>query len=117
MEVREEPKPMKTNTAAPYIADDQLYQSCRYKTVKIPVINPVSGATVYYSANGGEPKQKLGPGALLTIDNKFNTKKTPEDDQTVEIKLKAVLNGTSSDVSTFWVTLHKDYKAWEGYEI
>lgn len=115
MEVREEPT--KPNMAAPYISDDQLKQNCRNKTVKIPVVNPVAGATVYYSINGGEPKKKLAPDAILTVDNKFNTMKVKENDQTVEIKLKAVLNGISSEVSTFTVTLHKDYKAWEGIEI
>lgn len=120
MEVREEPpapRPSKPNTTAPFISDDQLYQNCRYKTVRIPIVNPMAGATVYYSTNGGEPKQKLNPGAILSIENKFNTKKTPEPDQTLEIKLKAVSNGISSDINTFTVTLHKDYKAWEGYEI
>jgi hypothetical protein len=120
MEIREEPpapKPSRPNTMAPFISEDQLYQNCRYKTVKIPVINPVSGATVYYSTNGGEPKQKLAPGTPLSIENKFNTKKVPEPDQTIEIKLKAVLNGSSSEVNSFMVTFHKDYKVWEGYEI
>ena len=120
MEVREEPpmpRPSRPNTTAPFISDDQLYQNCRYKTVRIPIVNPVAGATVYYSTGGGEPKQKLNPGAPLSIENKFNTKKTPEPDQTLEIKLKAVFNGVSSDINTFTVTLHKDYKAWEGYEI
>ena len=110
MEVREEPP--KPNMAAPYISDDQLYQNCHYKTVKRPVVNPVAGATVYYSTNGDEPKQKLASGVMLAIDNNFNTKKTEEDDQTIEIKLKSVLNGVSSEVNTFMVIFHKDFKAW-----
>lgn len=120
MEVREEPsvhRPSKPNTAAPFISDDQLYQNCRYKAVKIPIVNPVAGATVYYSINGGEPKQKLASSSTLSIENKFNTKRIPEPDQTLEIKLKAVFNGISSDINTFMVTLHKDYRAWIGPEI
>ena len=119
MEVREEPpapKPSKPNTG-PFISDDQLYQNCIHKTVKIPIVNPIPGATVYYSINGGEPKQKLATNALLAIDNKFNTKKMPEPDQNVEIRLKAVLNGVSSEVNTFVVILHKDYSVWIGPEI
>lgn len=120
MKIREEapaPTPQKPNTEAPYISENQLFQNCRSKTVKIPVINPVAGAVVYYSINGGTPKQKLAVGAPLVVDNKFNTKRMPEPDQVVEIKLKSVLNGVGSEVNTFRVTLHKDYKGWAGPEI
>lgn len=117
MEAREETPAPKPTTTAPFISEDQLYQNCRNKSIKIPVVNPVMGATVYYSTNGGEPKQKLASGSLLSIENKFNTKRLPEPDQTIEIKLKSVLNGVSSDVNTFMVILHKDYKGWIGPEI
>lgn len=120
MEIREEepaPTPQKPKTDAPYISEDQLFQNCRSKTVKIPVINPVAGAVVYYSTNGGVPKQKLAAGSQLVVDNKFNTKRVPEPDQIIEIKLKSVLNGVSSEENSFSVTLHKDYKVWAGPEI
>ena len=114
------PKPEPTpqpKTAAPFIAENQLYQNCSKKNVIIPVTNPVGNATVFYSTDGSEPTQKLSAKSQIVLDNGFNKQRTKESDKTVVIKLKAVANGVSSEVTSFTITLHKDYEAWNGIEI
>lgn len=103
---------------APYIGDDQLFQNCRSKSLSITVTNPTPGAKVLYSTDESEPKRKLPPSGKIVLENGFSKKKVPELDQQVTIHLKAVLaDGTSSEVSVFTVTLHKDYKEWQGWTI
>lgn len=96
---------------APSIADDLLYQNCRTSVVSIPVINKVKGATVYYSTDGSMPSKMVTNGKVR-IKNTFNSVKEEEDDQEYIVKLKAVLNDSESDVSSFTIILHKDYRVW-----
>lgn len=110
-----EPRPVKVS--APYISEDQLYQNCKKASVQIPVVNPTPEATVYYSTDGNEPSNLLKAGARITFNNGFNKKKEAEPDKTVTLKLRSVLNGVNSDVNTFILTFHKDYKLWDGYAI
>ena len=48
----------------------------------------------------------------IKIKNTFNSVKEPEPDQEFVVKLKAVLNDSESDISSFTITLHKDYNVW-----
>ena len=48
----------------------------------------------------------------IRIKNTFNSAKEPEPDQEIVVKLKAVLNDSENDISTFTITLHKDYNVW-----
>lgn len=96
---------------APSIADDLLYQNCRTSVVSIPVINKVKGATVYYSTDSSMPSKMVTNGKVR-IKNTFNSVKEEEDDQEYIVKLKAVLNDSESDVSSFTIILHKDYRVW-----
>lgn len=113
----EEPPKRKQTTGAPSISDDQLLQNCRMKTISIPVNSPSPDATVFYSIDGSEPTRKLPASKRISIENGFNKKKEAELDQHVTIKLKAVVNGTSSEVVSYVVTLRKDFLKWKGYEI
>lgn len=106
----EQPK-KKTNVKSPSIADDKLYMNCRTSNVSIPVINNEPGAALYYSTDGSMPSQPVSNGKVR-IKNTFNSKKEEEPDQEFVIKLKAVLNDSESDVSSFTVILHKDYRVW-----
>ena len=119
MEVKkkETAAPRQESLGAPYIPEDQLYQNCKSRNVSITVVNPVSGAKVFYSIDGSNPSRALPSNGKLVVSNNFNKKKVPENDQELTIMLKAVMKGVSSDVSTFVVTLHKDYKEWDGYII
>lgn len=112
-----EPEPKAKRTETPYIHESQLYQNCRTRTVKIPVVNPSPEAVVLYSLDGSEPSNRLSPNAPLVIENGFNKKKVEEPDKTITVKLKAVADGVSSEISTYTVTLHKDYVSWDGYVI
>lgn len=115
MEENQEPV-KEERIAAPYIPADQLNQSCSKRYVTVSVINTVPEAVVFYSTDGGEPTKKL-MGDSISIESKFNAKRVSEPDMTVPIKLKAVANGVSSEVKTYTLTLHKDYKNWMGVVI
>ena len=105
------PMPSQSLLKAPSIADDQLYLNCKSSTQSIPVINNEPGATVYYSTDGSMPSKPASNGKIK-IKNTFNSVKEPEPDQEFVVKLKAVLNNSESDVSSFTVILHKDYNVW-----
>ena len=107
----------KPKTDAPYIKESQLYQNCRTRTINIPVVNPTANATVLFSIDGSEPSRKLSGNSQIAVENGFNKQKTPEPDKSIVIKLKAVNNGIASEVNSFIITMHKDYKVWDGYEI
>lgn len=101
---------------APYIPSDQLNQSCSKRYVTVSVVNTVPEAVVLYSTDGGEPTKKL-VGDSISIESKFNAKRVSEPDMIVQIKLKAVADGVSSEVKTYTLTLRKDYKNWMGVVI
>lgn len=105
------------NIQSPIISDDQLFQNCHSKNISIRVSGYSPETTVLYSVDGGDPVRKLSRTGMLSIENGFNKMKAPEPDKDVVIKLMAVENGRQSKVSAFNITLHKDYKSWEGYEI
>ena len=96
---------------APSIPEDKLFQNCRTSVVNVPVVNNVSKATVYYSTDGSMPSKPVSNGKVR-IKNTFKPIKESEPDQEFVIKLKAVLDDAESDISTFTVVLHKDYKVW-----
>ena len=66
---------------------------------------------MYYSTDGSMPSKPASNGKIK-IKNTFNSVKEPEPDQEFVVKLKAVLNNSESDVSSFTVILHKDYNVW-----
>lgn len=101
----------KSKIEAPSIADDQLYLNCRTSVVSVPIINKVKGATVYYSTDGSMPSKEVTNGKVR-IKNTFNSNKEDEDDQEYVVKLKAVLDDSESDVSSFTIVLHKDCRHW-----
>lgn len=112
IETRQPEKPMPTsNLEAPSIAEDKLYQNCKTSVISVPIINNVPGATVYFSTDGSVPSKPAVNGKIK-IKNTFNSVKEPEPDQEFVVKLKAVLNDSESDISSFTITLHKDYNVW-----
>ena len=76
----------------------------------------MSGATIYYSIDGGEPSHNL-KGQTLQIESGFDNSRKREPDKVVMVKLKAVLNGIESSTSTYEITLQKDIERWTGIEI
>lgn len=104
-------------TLAPVIPKDQLFQNCRSKSISLKVTNYSPDATVLYSVDGGEPSKRLHRTGTIILESGFNKMKVPEPDKQVTVRLKAVANGVESNTNIFEVTLHKDYKSWEGYEI
>lgn len=115
MDMIESKQPEKPSTKgrleAPYIPDDQLYLNCKTSLVSVPVVNNAPGSTVYYSYDGGTPSKPVSNGKIK-IKNTFNPVKEPEPDQEFLVKLKAVSDDAESDVVTFTVIMHKDYKTW-----
>ena len=117
-EQKPQPQPQQTTAlVAPVIRENQLYQDCTTSTIYISVYNPVPAATVFFSTDGNEPSRKLPSSGKISLQNSFNKQKKPEPDHKVIIKLKSVLNGVSSSINEYTITLHKNYKEWKGYEI
>lgn len=110
----EKPKPI-NKIMAPSIANEHLKKTCNRSVVSIPVINSIPGATVMFSVDGGtsfKPAMDKGQGAFISIRTRFKPERISEPDQEIVVKLKAILNGDESDVSTFTLVLRKDYKTW-----
>lgn len=115
VEIKEPEKPQLDAPAAPSIASDQLYQNCSRSIIFVPILNPTSGAIVQFSTDGGNSFQEAKPKGSqigMRLKNNFNSLREAEDDQTIIVKLKAILNGVASEISTFMLTFHKDYKSW-----
>ena len=53
----------------------------------------------------------------IPLEGGFSKTKAPEPDKLVVVKLKALLDGQESEVGTYMVTLHKDFKDWNGFQI
>ncbi len=103
--------------AAPTIDPEQTIKRCSNRTAKVQLTNNAPGATVYYTIDGSEPSESSQKGLHVTLQNGFKKARVAEPDMTVTIKAKAVLNGVSSPISTFQITLIKDISIWTGFEI
>ena len=102
---------------APTIENSQLIKKCTNSKARVQVTNNVAGATVLFSIDGSEPSQSLKSGQMITIDSGFNNSRKREPDKTVIVKVKATLNGASSNTNAYQVTLQKDIERWTGIEI
>lgn len=115
-EAKEPEKPKPSNKLpAPSIANEHLIQNCNRSVISIPVINTAQDATVLFSTDGGatfKAATTKSQGLVISIRNRFKPERTSEPDQELTVKLKVTLNGDESDISTFTLTLHKDYKTW-----
>ena len=90
-------------------------QKCSRNTILVPIINTAQGAKVLFSTDGGASFKEAttrGNDLVITIRNNFRPEKMPEPDQSVEVKLKAVLDGIESDITTFTLILHKESSKW-----
>lgn len=96
----------KSKVEAPSIEDDQLYQICKTSVSNVSIVNNTPEATVYYSTDGSMPTKPVSNGKIR-IKNTFHPNKEEEEDQECVVKLKAVLNDSESDISTFTIILHK----------
>ena len=102
---------------APTILDSQLIKRCTNSKARIQITNNVQGATVYYTVDGSEPTQTSKSGLMIQIDSGFNNSRKREPDKIVTVKVKAILNGISSNTNTYNITLQKDIERWTGIEI
>ena len=53
----------------------------------------------------------------IPLESGFTKTKAPEPDKSVVIRLKALFDGKESEVVSYTVTLHKDFKDWNGFQI
>lgn len=102
---------------APSISNDQLFQNCKNQTTYVQVLSPDPNAEIFYSIDGSEPSKKLMRNGTIPLEGGFSKTKAPEPDKLVVVKLKALLDGQESEVGTYMVTLHKDFKDWNGFQI
>lgn len=103
--------------AAPTVADVHLTKRCTNNKVNLPVTNNAPGAIVYYTTDGSEPGPTSPSGTNITVLTGFTNDRKREEDKVVVIKVKGVLNGTSSDTNTYRIVLKKDIERWTGVQI
>ena len=102
---------------APTIAEINLHKKCTKCNARIPINNYVGGAIVYYTTDGSEPTVNSKSGEVVQIDNVFNNSRKKEVDKVYVIKVMAILDGISSEINTYTVTLQKDIERWVGIQI
>lgn len=106
----------KCSVESPYISEEYLVMKCRNNKISIPIVNPTPGAKVLFSIDGSEPSKPIAKNSNLAFMADFK-EKGYEDDKNKIVKIKSVLNGESSVVNTYTITLKKDLSVWEGYTI
>ena len=102
--------------APPKLTEKDLYQDCETSESSIDIIYSTMEATIYYTIDGHEPNMKSNralktrSGFKVKFDNMFRKEKGQEADRTITIRLMAVVDGDSSMVSCYDITLHKSVK-------
>lgn len=98
--------------SAPTLSSDQLNQSTKTGRIKLTVGNVPDGAELYYSVDGSEPSILSKKGSVITVDPHFKSDKNPEPDKQMTIKLRYEYNGSHSNIGTYQINVHKDYKSY-----
>ena len=100
---------------APSIAKEDLLQECGTPETTIDIVYSTLDANIYFTTNGKDPSvqsdraMRTRTGFRVKFNNKYKGKGM-EPDKTILLKLIAIVNGTSSEVSSFNVNLHKSLK-------
>lgn len=115
--IKETPKESPTINVIqpPYIAEENRYQNCNSNHISIPVGNVPIGATVFYSTDGSVPSIPLDSSKCIPIPTGYDIKKRMPD-TTINIKLMSVVGQNHSEIVSYSITLHYEYK-WGGYTI
>lgn len=109
----EEPAPQPSPALpSPTLSSDQLNQSTKTGRIKLTVGNVPDGAELYYSVDGSEPSIISKKGNVITVDSHFKSDKTAEPDKEVTVKLRYEYNGSQSNIGTYQINVHKDYKSY-----
>ena len=103
-----------TAVAAPTIEASQLQKRCTSNKTRVVVTNNAPGATVYYTTDGSMPTQSSASGTTISLDNGFENNRRREPDKIVVVKVMACLDGATSAVNKYEITLQKDISAWMG---
>lgn len=111
----DEGTPTPSTIEAPTISDSQLTKRCTNSKARVQITNNAEGATIYYTVDGGEPTQSSKSGLMIQLDSGFNNSRKREPDKIVTVKVKAFLNGVSSNTNTYKITLQKDIERWSGW--
>lgn len=107
-----QPVPTSTNIAAPVIKDDKLQYECKTPETIIPISYGSAGAAIYFTIDGSNPTNKSERasagknGYKVKFDNGYRGSKH-EPDKDITIKLMAIVNGISSNISSYQLTLNK----------
>lgn len=109
--------PRVKDVTSPWIEKSELHFLATSNDVRFKVMGLDPGATGYYSLDDAEPTIPLQNGQFVPINPQFNRTRTNENDRSYVLKLKASLDGRSSKVSTFNLTVSKNVKVWNGWKI
>ena len=105
-------EPESKSMQAPTLSSDQYNQSTKTGMVRLLIGNVPEGAELYYSLDGSEPSILSKSGKTITIDPHFKANKSPEPDKQMTLKLRYILDGLQSDIGTYQINVHKDYKSY-----
>lgn len=110
-------RPAETSfVSAPSVDEDALIQECATSETTIDVLYNTLEANVFFTIDGKEPSisseraLRTKKGFKIKFDNEYRKEKGKEPDKTITLKLMAVVDGASSNVSCFLVHLHKSLK-------
>jgi len=114
---KQQPQPIRQSVIeAPTLTDKDLYQNCETSESCINLIYSTVGASIFFTIDGQDPTmksdkaQKTRNGYKIKFDNMFRKEKGKEDDKTITLKIKAMVNGESSQTNSYDITLHKSLK-------
>jgi len=120
IEILSEGSPTKTTTlpavAAPMISNDDLFQDCSTSESTINITYHTLEANIFFTTDGSEPTSKskratkTRAGFKIKFDNGYRQENGKEPDKNMSLKLIAVVDGASSDVSCYRVSFHKNLK-------
>lgn len=114
--IDENPIPQPTTRSivdSPMLTNKDLYQNCNTPETSISIKYNATDANIYFTIDGREPTKssskalRMRDGFKVKFDNQYRQINGKEADKTITLKLIAIVDGNSSDISSYDVVLHK----------
>ena len=112
----ENPSPQPTTRSivdSPMLTNKDLYQNCNTPETNINIKYNATDANIYFTIDGREPTKssnkalRMRDGFKVKFDNQYRQINGKEADKTITLKLIAIVDGNSSDISSYDIVLHK----------
>lgn len=114
--IDENPIPQPTTRSivdSPMLTNKDLYQNCNTPETSISIKYNATDANIYFTIDGREPTKssskalRMRDGFKVKFDNQYRQINGKEADKTITLKLIAIVDGNSSDISSYDIVLHK----------